>query len=64
MALSKAQMRSIEEYKKRTYDRLSIRIRKDSTPNKNDIQSEATKVGESTNEYILKAIKLRMDSSK
>lgn len=55
-----AQKRANLKFEAKAYDRLNLRIRKDSTMTRNDIQKAADAAGESLNGYILKAIDMRM----
>lgn len=57
-----AQKRANLKFEAKAYDRLNLRIRKDSTMTRNDIQKAADAAGESVNAYILKAIDMRMKS--
>ena len=50
-----------QAYIKKSYDDLRIRLRKDAELNKNFVEEEAKKHGESVNAYVLKAIAERID---
>ena len=60
MAISEAQMRASAKWQAKTYDRVSLRIRKDGEVTRDAINEAAEKTGESLNEYILNAVKMRM----
>ena len=60
MAISEAQMRASAKWQAKTYDRVSLRIRKDGEVTRDAINEAAEKAGESLNEYILKAVYNRM----
>lgn len=49
-----------QAYIKKSYDDLRIRLRKDAELNKNIVEEEAKKHGESVNAYVLKAIAERI----
>lgn len=60
--VSKAQIRATTKYESNNIDKVTLRLRKDGAYGitRDDIQKEADAVGESVNEYIIKAIKERM----
>ena len=64
MPASKAQQKAVSKYMKNNYDNLTIRIRKDDEINKAVITDSANKVNESVNEYVVKAVKKRIESGK
>ncbi len=64
MPASKAQQKAVNKYMKSNYDEIKIRIRKDDEMNKAVITDNAKKVNESVNEYVVKAIKKRIESGK
>ena len=64
MPASKAQQKAVSKYMKNNYDNLTIRIRKDDEINKAVITDNANKVNESVNEYVVKAVKKRIESGK
>lgn len=64
MPASKAQQKAVGKYMKENYDEIKIRIRKDDEINKAVITDNANKVNESVNEYVVKAVKQRIESSK
>lgn len=59
--ITKAQARAITKYDAKTYDRINIRVRKDSILSRESIHAHADAVGESLNEYITKAILQRFE---
>lgn len=64
MSVSKAQQKAVNKYMKSNYDEIKIRIRKDDEINKAVITDNANKVNESVNEYVVKAVKKRIESGK
>ena len=64
MPASKAQQKAVSKYMKNNYDNLTVRIRKDDEINKAVITENATKANESVNEYVIKAVKQRIESGK
>lgn len=54
--------KTTQKYIKNNYDDLRIRIRKDDEINKAVITDNANKVNESVNEYVVKAVKQRIES--
>ena len=64
MPTSKAQQKAVNKYMKSNYDEIKIRIRKDDEINKAVITDNANKVNESVNEYVVKAVKQRIESGK
>lgn len=56
--------KATQKYIKNNYDDLRIRIRKDDEINKTVITESANKVNESVNEYVVKAVKQRIESGK
>lgn len=61
---SEAANKATQRYQKKTYDRVSFRLRKDSELNSETLTEIATAAGESVNEYILNAVKMRIESEK
>lgn len=59
--VSKAQARATAKYDSNNYDKVSLRIRNDADCTRAMIQQAATAVGESLNQYILTAVKMRME---
>ena len=56
--------KTTQEYIKSNYETLYIRTRKDDEINKAVITDSANKVNESVNEYVVKAVKQRIESEK
>lgn len=56
--------KTTQEYIKSNYETLYIRTRKDDEINKAVITESANKVNESVNEYVVKAVKKRIESGK
>ncbi len=56
--------KATQEYIKSNYETLYIRTRKDDEINKAVITESANKVNESVNEYVVKAVKQRIESGK
>ena len=59
-----AQNKATQKYIKNNYDDLRIRIRKDDKINKAVITENAKQVNESVNEFVIKAVKQRIESNK
>jgi len=61
---SKAHLRATTKYESKAYEKVSLRIRRDGSNgiSREDIQREAEKRGESVNEFIIKAIKERIEA--
>lgn len=59
MTISKAQLKATAKYMKNNYDEIKIRIPKGE---KDIIKAHAQNMGESTNEFIKRAIKITMES--
>lgn len=56
--------KATQKYIKNNYETLYIRTRKDDEINKAVITESASKVNESVNEYVVKAVKQRIKSGK
>lgn len=56
--------KTTQEYIKSNYETLYIRTRKDDEINKAVITDSANKANESVNEYVIKAVKQRIESEK
>lgn len=61
---TQAQNKATQKYIKNNYDDLRIRIRKDDKINKAVITESARQVNESVNEFVIKAVKHRIESNK
>ena len=57
MPVSEAQKRAKLKYVKKAYERLLCDVRRDAVLNRSAIQEHAASQGESTNAFILRAIK-------
>ena len=62
--VSKAKIRAQTKYEAKVYDKVLLRIKKDSDLNREAITEAATAVGQSMNEYILEAIRRRVETEK
>lgn len=58
--VSDAQKKATTKYESKTYDKICLRIRKDSDLTRETIQKAADSVGESVNVFIMNAIKQRI----
>ena len=58
--ITPAQRKAVTKYEANNYDRVLLRIRKDSTPSRDDIRAAADSAGETVNTYILRAVRDRM----
>jgi len=61
---TQAQNKATQKYIKNNYETLYIRTRKDDEINKAVITDNANKANESVNEYVVKAVKRRIESGK
>ena len=61
---TQAQNTATQKYIKNNYEDIRIRVRKDDEINKAVITESASKVNESVNEYVVKAVKQRIKSGK
>lgn len=60
--VSAAQKAATKRFEDKNYDKILLRLQKDSVTSKENIQKHAGKVGESVNGYITKAIENRIKS--
>lgn len=60
--VSKSQAEAIRKYDDKAYDKVLLRLKKNSELSKQNIQAAATKSGESLNGYITNAVKMRMEN--
>lgn len=58
MGVSKAQLRAKSKYETKTYDKVLLRMKKGERDN---VKAKADEIGESLNEFILKAINERIE---
>ena len=56
MAKTEAQMRATSKYDRKTYDYITMTVRKDSEINGNVIRAHAESMGESLNGFLLRAV--------
>lgn len=61
MAIKPAQMRATAKYHAKTYDRVEVKIRKDGNDGITLAQIESALRGKSRTEFILEAIREKMD---
>ena len=64
MPVSKAQQRAKARYDKKTYDRIGILIRRDAETNADCIRTHDEAMGESTNGFIVRAIREAVERDK
>jgi predicted HicB family RNase H-like nuclease len=64
MPKTDAQKRATSKFETKAYDKVLIRIRKDGDLTRKDIQRSADAKGESLNQYILKAVEMRMQADR
>jgi len=57
---SQAQIKAQTKWEKKVYDKVLLRLRKDTEPTRDSIAEAAKECGESLNEYIINAIRERM----
>lgn len=61
MAQSKAHQAATQRYEAKAYDKILLRIRKDTEPTRDTITEAATRSGMSLNAFILEAIKEKLE---
>lgn len=61
MPQTKAHIRATTKFENKTYDKFCLRIRKDGELTRADIMKAAEASGESLNQFIMTAIKERME---
>lgn len=57
---TKAQVKAQTKWEKKVYDKILLRVRKDAEPTRDTITAAAAASGESLNEYIINAVKMRL----
>ena len=62
MPITDAQRRAKAKFEAKAYDKILLRLRRDTEPTKEQITQAATDAGETLNAYIIEAIKRRMES--
>ncbi len=63
MAVTKAGIKAHTKYENKTYDKVLLRLRKDTEPTRETIQSKAADSGMSINAYIVEAVKEKIERS-
>lgn len=61
MGQSRAHIEATTRYEHKTYDKITVRLRKDGELTRDQIAAAAAASGESLNEYIINAVKKRLD---
>lgn len=64
MAQSKAHKEATRRFESKAYDKILLRIRKDTEPTRDTITNAATASGMSLNAYIMQAISEKMEKEK
>lgn len=62
MPQTRAHKEATQRFETKAYDKILLRIRKDGSRTRADIQQAADAKGESLNQYILKAVDMRMQN--
>ena len=62
MPQTRAHKEATQRFETKAYDKILLRIRKDGSRTREDIQKAADAKGESLNQYILKAVDMRMQN--
>ena len=57
----KSQIKAQSKWEQKVYDKVLLRLRKDQEPTRDTIAAAAAASGESLNEYIINAVKKRLD---
>jgi uncharacterized protein (DUF1778 family) len=57
----KSQIKAQSKWEQKVYDKVLLRLRKDQEPTRDTIAAAAAASGESLNEYIINAVKNRLD---
>lgn len=60
MSASKAHIRATTKFENKTYDKVTLRIRKDGEPTRDEIIKSASEAGQSLNAFVLDAVKEKM----
>lgn len=63
MPRTESQRRALAKYENKSYDKILLRLRKDTEPTREQITEAATEAGETVNGFIIEAIKQRMNFS-
>jgi uncharacterized protein (DUF1778 family) len=62
MAQSPAHIRATTRFEHKTYDKITVRLRKDGDLTRDQVQAAADRTGESLNAFIIDAIKRKIES--
>ena len=63
MTATKAHIKATGKYEKKAYDKVLLRIRKDTEPTRDTITAAADRAGLSLNAYIMEAVKEKISRS-
>lgn len=63
MPASKAHIRATTKFEHNTYDKITVRTRKDGDLTREQIQKAADQAGQSLNSYILEAVKEKIEKN-
>jgi predicted HicB family RNase H-like nuclease len=61
MAQSRAHIEATTRFEHKTYDKITVRLRKDGELTRELVAQAASEAGESVNEYVINAIRERMN---
>lgn len=61
MPASAAHIKATTKFEHNTYDKITVRIRKDGDLTRTDIQKAADQEGKSLNQFIMDAVREKMD---
>ena len=62
MPASKAHIRATTKFEHNTYDKVTLRLRRDADLTREKVQEAADAAGESLNSYVMEAVRIRMES--
>ena len=62
MPASKAHIRATTKFEHNTYDKVTLRLRRDADLTREKVQEAADAAGESLNGYVVEAVRRRMES--
>ena len=62
MPVSKAHIGATTKFEHNTYDKVTLRIRRDADLTREKVQEAADAAGESLNSYVMEAVRRRMES--
>lgn len=63
MPVSKAHIRATTKFEHNTYDKVTLRLRRDADLTRDKLQEAADAAGESLNSYVMEAVRRRMESN-